>query len=250
MAPKYQKRTLEPADLKTPDKLLGTVNRLSETMAALTDGGVSFANLRKHVVEASITPPDGWASLTFGAGGFSRHPAATFPPPGALVYQLGGQRRAKLRGLLTRGAAPAFGAVVADIPTAKWQGRHATDGDGAHAFLETRVNGTLTYGGGGVGTLSLEGIDYETTAQVPLWATPVDVTLTQEGQQDFGQPLFVLTLSATRADRVPCYPEPVPVWESPILGDGRTRRRVLRLLRLGGLEPGIRHTVRFLAVYE
>ena len=248
MTLRLPKRPLQPEDLKNADRVLETLNPLQEVVHSALAGGISLDNLKKVVVTMYVTAPDEWVPLSL-ANGFVRHPALTFPVPSSLLYADAGRVRVRLRGLLTRGAAPALGTVIASIPKPAWQARHDVDGTGAHAFLETQPAGTLTFGTGNPNALSLERVDYETSEALPAWSQTSEATLVGDAGMDYGVPLLVLSLSAERKDRKPVRPDPFPLWETPLVGEGRKRERKLRIRRLGGLQPGVQHTCTFLCLY-
>lgn len=250
MAPKLPKRLLESQDLRTPQKLLEVLNPISESLSGALDKGLTLGNLRHVLVTAEVTPPDEWVPLTLLDGATSYNPqygvpAARWTPSGT-----------EYRGLVVT-SGPNQGAPFARLATsqARLSAPHvailpAVADDYASAAVEVWPDGSLYYSNGPVGWLSLWSVRHPCAAEPPLWAKPVDVTLQPETQQDWGKPSVVLVVGATRDDRVPCLPEALPAWEAPLLTEGRGKRRVLRIQRVGGLVPGVRHRVTLLALYE
>lgn len=252
MAPRLPKRVLQPSDLKDTQRLLEVLNPLLESYSALLAGGLSLDNVRQITVTAKVKPPDEWTPLALVAP-FARYPNAAFPVPGYKSYADGGAARVRVRGLLAHGGlpAPAPGTSIATgLPLPRWQSRHTVDGADAHALVETLTDGRLTYSSGNVSLLSLEGVDYETAAALPPWPAAVDVTLQGPNGEDYGTPALVVVLGATRTDRVTCMPDFIPMWETPVTGEGGKRERKLRIRRLGGLAAGVEHLVTFMCLYR
>lgn len=248
--PVFPRKKLIPADVKSPPALMDALNPFIDAVGRTLDGGLVLGNFRYIRVTMLITAPDEWVPLTL-ANSFVRYPNAAFPVPAYKVWQEGPAVRARTRGLLAHpGPAPSVGTPIAtNIPTPKWQGRHAVDASDAHGLVETLTNGTLTYGAGAVAAFSLEGVEYETTAAPPMWETPAEAKLAGQDGADYGTPAFVYCVSAERKDRRVVVPDSRPVWDSPVVqGKGKQERR-LRIKRLGGLEPGVEHTVTLLCLY-
>lgn len=248
--PVFPRRKLIPADVKSPSDLLDALNPFIDATGRALDGGVTLGNFRHVMVRMLITAPDDWVPLTL-VSPFTRHPSVTFPPPAWKAWQEGSAVRARTRGLLAHpGPTPALGTRIATgIPTPKWQARHAVDGANAHAFVETQVNGTITFGAGSANLLSLEGVEYETTLAPPLWDKPAEAMLAGQDGSDYGVPAFVFCMSAERKDRRLVVPDSRPIWDAPLAEGGRKKERRLRIKRLGGLEPGVEHTVTLLCLY-
>lgn len=255
MAPKLPKRTLDAKDLGNPDKVLDVLNPVSEALSNALDKGLTLGNLRHVLVSAEVTPPDEWTPLdllngtTAYTAGYGT-PAVQWTPTGA-----------EMRGLLNVTTGADLGTPFARVPIAASGLRPSvtnvlpciTDSYVPGA-LEIRPDGTVYLGAPTAistpGWVSLGGVRYQCLSGPPLWAKPVDVTLQPETQQDWGRPSVVLVVGASRDDRVPCLPDALPSWEAPILTEGRSKRRVLRIQRVGGLVPGVRHRVTLLALYE
>jgi len=250
MAPKLPKRLLDVQDLRSPQKVLDVLNPISESLSNALDRGLTLGNVRHVLVSAEVTPPDEWTPLVLldGAtpyGAAYGVPAARWTPSGT-----------EYRGMVTT-EGPNEGAPFARL--APTQGRlapshiatlPAVSGDYTPAAVAMHPDGNLYYVAGEVGWLSLWGLRHSCASGPPLWPEPVDVTLQPETQQDWGRPSVVLVVGASRDDRVPCLPDALPAWEAPILTEGRSKRRVLRIQRIGGLVPGVRHRVTLLALYE
>lgn len=256
MAERFQRRTLEVADLRSPNKLLDLLNPLSEAVSKALGGGVSLGNLRKVVVTASVTPPDEWTRLellngaTLYNNGSHDVPSVRWVPTGT-----------DYKGLLTRPQGGiSFALPFARIPegvstlrprtsvvmpaTASYLGGSVDVDSAGNLYLSSP--GTFPVNG----FVSLWRCGHDSPSVAPPWNVPVDATMLGEGGQDYGVPALVLVLSATRADRKPCYPDPQPMWEAPLIGEGKQRQRKLRIRRLGGLQSGVAHVVRLLALYD
>lgn len=255
MAPKLPKRLLEAEDLRSPQKVLDVVNPMSEALSTALDRGLTLGNFRHALVTAEVTPPDEWVPLELLNGttpytGAYGTPAVRWTPAGT-----------QYRGLVNVTTGVDLGTPFARVPpiaaalrcplTAI---RSCVTDDYEPGAVEVRPDGTLYLGApvsiSTPGWVSLWEVEHPGTNGPPLWPSPVDVTLQSENQQDWGRPSVVYVVGASRGDRVPVLPDALPAWEAPLLTEGRSKRRVLRIQRVGGLAPGIRHTVRFLALYE
>ena len=250
MAQKLPKRLLEPKDLRNTEKVLDVINPISESLSNALDLGLTLGNIRHALVTAEVTPPDEWFPLqllngaTPYASGYG-YPSVRWTSSGA-----------EYRGLINQGG-PDLTDPYVRIPDIAARLRPtetvilpAVSDEYAPAAIEARPDGGIYLGAGASGWLSLWGLRHPCSAEPPLWERPVDVTLQPESQQDWGRPSIVVVVGASRDDRVPCLPDALPAWEAPILTEGRSKRRVLRVQRINGLTPGVRHRVRLLALYE
>lgn len=255
MAPRLQKRTLELADFKSPQRLQEVFNPLLESYSALLAGGVSLDNLRAITVTAKVKPPDEWTPLELVGATAYANPAFGAP---AVRWNAG---TTEYRGLLNRAAGGASTtSPFARIPDTAASLRPAITTPlatlvqpYAPGAVEISTAGAISLaapsGFTGGNWVSLTGLQHPSTPSPPPWAAPVDITLAGANGVDYGVPTIVLTLSAVRKDRVLVTPDVFPVWETPSVGNLGKRERKLRIRRLGGLAPGVEHDVTFLALY-
>lgn len=256
MAPRLPKRVLQPSDLKDTQRLLEVFNPLLESYSALLAGGLSLDNVRQITVTAKVKPPDEWVPLEL-ANGATPYTNPDFGAP-AVRWLAGGT---EYRGLVTRPAAGASFVPFARIPdtAATLRPRITTPlpvtvFPYASGAVEVTTAGALSLpapsGFTAGGWIGLTGLRHASTPNPPPWAASVDVTLQGPAGEDYGTPVLVLVLGATRTDRVTCMPDVIPMWETPVTGEGGKRERKLRIRRLGGLDAGVEHLVTFLALYR
>lgn len=253
MAPRLPKRVLQPSDLKDTQRLLEVFNPLLESHSALLAGGLSLDNVRQITVTAKVKPPSEWVPLelasgvTVFAGGGRGVPSIRWTSSGV-----------ELKGMLTK---PTGGiGTVARIPDTMaalrpYQGVTAPVATtGGAGYVDVNPNGDvdLSAPSGFVAGnwVSLWGVRYDANAQPPPWPAAVDVTLQGPNGEDYGTPALVVVLGATRTDRVTCMPDFIPMWETPVTGEGGKRERKLRIRRLGGLAAGVEHLVTFMCIYR
>lgn len=254
MAPKLPKRTLDVGDLRTPQKILDVLNPISESLSGALDKGLTLGNFRHVLVTAEVTPPDEWVPLELLNG--TTPYVSGFGAPAIRWTSSGSQ----YRGLANVTTGVDLGTPFARIPESAAGLRpgmpaiHPCVTDSyVPGAVEVRPDGTIYLAApdsiSTPGWVSLTGVGHPTTSGPPLWTQPIDVTLQAEEQQDWGRPAVVYVVAASRGDRVPALPEALPAWEAPLLTEGRSKRRVLRIQRISGLTPGIRHSVTLLALY-
>lgn len=256
MAPRLPKRQLQPEDLKDTQRVLEALNPLLESHSLALAGGISVDNLRHVTLDVKLTPPDEWTPLEL-LNGATPYSNAGFGAP-AVRWNAG---VTEYRGLLNRPAAGASFVPFARIPaTVETLRPNITTplpcltSPYAAGAVEITTGGDISLPAPttfpAAGWIALTGLSHASTHNPPLWAKPVDATLKGEGGADYGVPLLVLCLGATRVDRVTCQPDLTPVWEAPLMGQGKSMERKLRIRRLGGLDAGIEHIVTFLCLFQ
>lgn len=256
MAPRPQKRTLQPGDFKTPEKALEALNPTVEGFAKAMDEGVSLANLTHSMVRVTVDVPDDWTAFgpysaseggaRYGAGWGAKSLQVVTPG-----YRYVSQSEVQLRGDIANPSATGTQSILRGLPPAAWRQRHLVDGGAGAIRLDTLADGTLN---GAATFVALDSIRYEASTPRPYWATPAKAPI-RYGEDDWGAPAIALVVGVERQDedeaKRPTSCNPLPVWTTEVRqGDttDKISRRYLVLRYVEGLRPG-RQTVTCLLLY-